>query len=115
LKAGFIGVPEYLSGKISRDIGIKHEDADAMSKKLILGIALSLVIISGSYFRAQANCCGGCLSSLAPCNWHFCGWHLPSGRSFHCGSKDSYRPPVKDMDKADATRQGGYSQSSTTP
>jgi len=62
LKAGFIGVPEYLSGKISRDIGIKHEDADAMSKKLILGIALSLVIISGGYFRAQANCCGGCLS-----------------------------------------------------
>jgi hypothetical protein len=39
-----------------------------MSKKLIFGIALSLVLVSGGFFSAQANCGGGCLSSLAPCN-----------------------------------------------
>ena len=86
-----------------------------MSKKLIFGIALSLVLFSGGFFSAQASCGGGCLSSLAPCNWHFCGWHLPSWCSFHCGSKDADRAPVKDMDKSDATSKGAYSRSSITP
>jgi hypothetical protein len=89
-----------------------------MRKTLIIGIALSLVLIGGGFFSAQANCGGGCLSSLAPCNWHFpsfCGLHLPSWCSFHCGSKDLDRAQAKDTDKADATRQGAYSRSSTTP
>ena len=88
-----------------------------MSKKLIFGIALSLVLVSSGFFSAQANCGGGgCLSSLAPCNWRLsslCGW--PSWLSFHCGSKDSDRAQVKDMDKSYATRQGAYPRSSTTP
>jgi hypothetical protein len=32
LKAGSIGVPEHLSGKIRRDIGIKHEEVDKKLK-----------------------------------------------------------------------------------
>ena len=86
-----------------------------MSKKLIFGIALSLVLFSGGFFSAQANCGGGCLSSLAPCNWHFCGWHFPSWCSFHCGSKDADRAAVKETDKSEAISQGAYSRTSTTP
>jgi hypothetical protein len=70
-----------------------------MNKKLILGIAISLVLVSGSFFSAQAGCfswlspccqstCASapapaldfnwrpnpnaccCLSWLSPCNWH---------------------------------------------
>ena len=83
-----------------------------MSKKLVLGIALSLILVSGGFFSAQANCGGGCLSSLSPCNWHFpslCGFsfHLPSCLSFHCGSKD--------LDSAEATHQGVYSNRQITP
>jgi len=81
-----------------------------MSKKLVLGIALSLIFASGGFFSAHANCGGGCLSSLAPCNWHFpslCGGHLPSWFGFHCGSKD--------MDRAEPTRRDAYSYSPTTP
>lgn len=44
-----------------------------MSKKLILGLALSLVLVSGAFFGAQADC--GCLphiSLCSPCNWFSC-------------------------------------------
>ncbi len=42
-----------------------------MNKKMILGIALALVLVSGGFFSAQAQC--GCLNlNLNPCNWHFC-------------------------------------------
>ncbi len=82
-----------------------------MNKKLVFGIALSLVLFSGGFFSAQANCGGGCgLSTLSPCNWHFpslCGFHLPSCLSFHCGSKDA--------DRAEAARQGADSYRPITP
>jgi hypothetical protein len=38
LKAGFIGVPEYLSGKMQEGYGTKHEEAETKLKgKLDLG------------------------------------------------------------------------------
>ena len=91
-----------------------------MNKKLILGIALSLVLVSGGFFSAQANCLGGCLSNLSPCNWHLsslspCNWHLPSLCGFHCGSRDADREPARDMDRPDATCQGAYSFGPTAP
>ncbi len=70
-----------------------------MRKMLIFGIAISLVLVSGGLFSAQA----GCFSWLSPCNWHSpcagashdeaaaaakeevatsscspCNWHFPS-------------------------------------
>ena len=46
-----------------------------MSKKLILAVAFSLVLLSGSFFTASAAC-GLCGINLNPCSWHlpsFCG------------------------------------------
>ncbi|HYA40137.1 MAG TPA: hypothetical protein VEF34_02450 [Syntrophobacteraceae bacterium] len=73
-----------------------------MSKTLILAIALSLVLVSGSLFSAQAAC--GCLN---PCNWHFpslcslnwnpCNWHFPC-----CGSKPVSH--AQDMNKPVTTQ-----------
>ncbi len=63
-----------------------------MSKKLIVAMALSLVLISGGLFSAQADC------GLSPCGWHLnlnpCGWHWPS--CFSCGSRDTDK---RDLDK----------------
>jgi len=45
-----------------------------MSKKLILGLALSLVLFSGTMFNVQADC--GCLPHISlpsPCSWFTCG------------------------------------------
>ena len=92
-----------------------------MSKKLIFGIALSLVLVSGGFFGAQADC--GCLSNLSPCNWRLsslspcnwrlssispCNWrftslcslHTPSLCGFSCGSKDVNSASVTDTDNA---------------
>jgi hypothetical protein len=44
-----------------------------MSKKLILGLALSLVLVSGAFIGAQADC--GCLPHISlpsPCSWFSC-------------------------------------------
>lgn len=41
-----------------------------MNKKLILGIALSLVLASGAFFSAQADCC---LPHISFCNLFTCG------------------------------------------
>jgi len=94
-----------------------------MRKTLIIGIALSLVLVSGGLFSAQAGCGGGCLSSLSPCNWHIsslspcnwnfsaispCNWHFPSFCGFGCGSKDVNSTSARDADRPDATRQGAY-------
>jgi hypothetical protein len=41
-----------------------------MSKKVILGLALALVLVSGAFAGARADC--GCLPSISipsPCNW----------------------------------------------
>ena len=83
-----------------------------MSKKLIVAMALSLVLVSGGLFSAQADCglnpCGWHLN-LNPCGWHFpslcnlnlnpCGWHFPS---CGCGSKPVSN--AQDMNKAVATQ-----------
>ncbi len=46
-----------------------------MSKTLILGLALSLVLFSGAMYSVQADC--GCLPHFnlcsSPCNWFSCG------------------------------------------
>jgi hypothetical protein len=45
-----------------------------MSKTLVLGLALSLVLVSGAFFGAQADC--GCLPHISipsPCHWFTCG------------------------------------------
>ena len=39
-----------------------------MRKKLILAVAISLVLISGGFASAQADCS---LCNLSPCNWHW--------------------------------------------
>jgi len=68
-----------------------------MSKKLIVAMALSLVLVSGGLFSAQADC------GLNPCGWHInwnpcswnlnpCGWHWPS--CFSCGARDVDRRAV---------------------
>ncbi len=43
-----------------------------MSKKLILAVALSLVIVSGGFYSAQAAC-GFCFPHISsPCGWFSC-------------------------------------------
>jgi hypothetical protein len=76
-----------------------------MSKTLIVALALSLVLVSGSLYSARADCgLSPCCwsANLYPCNWHLttCGWHWPS--CFSCcnsHSKDMDRP---NMDKTPA-------------
>jgi hypothetical protein len=60
-----------------------------MNKTLVLGVALSLVLVSGAFFSARADC--GCFqwpSCLSLCNIHW--------PSFCCGSGN-----VADRDRAD--------------
>lgn len=66
-----------------------------MSKGLILGLALAVVLVSGAFFNAQADC--GCLPQLStPC----------------CGE---YVPPARDYDRPDAPCQGAYQYGPITP
>lgn len=60
-----------------------------MSKTLVLGVALSLVLVSGAFFSARADC--GCFHW--PSCLSFCNFHLPS---LCCGSGN-----VADRDRAD--------------
>jgi len=68
-----------------------------MSKKLILGLALAVVLVSGSFFGAQADC--GCLPHIS----------LPS--CLTCNGSATAR----DMDRAEATCQGAYNFGPTAP
>ena len=57
-QAGFIEVPEHLSGKIREVYGIKDEEAETKPKgklelELVFGIALALVLISGGDTQAE--------------------------------------------------------------
>jgi len=54
-----------------------------MNKKLIFGLALALVLVSGSMFGARADCGFGCLPHIS----------LPS-----CFTCASYAEPVRDRD-----------------
>jgi len=70
-----------------------------MSKKLILGLALAVVLFSGSLFSAQADCGFGCLPHIS----------LPSCLS--CGHVAEKR----DLDRSEATCQGAYNFGPTVP
>ncbi len=72
-----------------------------MRKILIIGIALSLILVSGGLFSAQASCSGGCLSWLSPCNWHF-----PSLCGLSCSSRDVDVAPAR-VETAKADSGGG--------
>ena len=54
-----------------------------MNKKLILGLALAVVLVSGSLFSAQADC-------------NFCLPHIALPTCFSCAAVD--REPVRDRD-----------------
>ncbi|MGO9019088.1 MAG: hypothetical protein ACLQVJ_12140 [Syntrophobacteraceae bacterium] len=60
-----------------------------MSKKLTVAMALSLVLVSGSLFTAQADCYHN------SCGWQLTTWHSPS--CFSCSAKDMDR---RDADSA---------------
>jgi hypothetical protein len=67
-----------------------------MRKALIFGIALSLVLVSGGFFGAQADGCNSCLCNLSPCNWHIpspCNWHWPSLCGCHLVSPCNWHWP----------------------
>jgi len=68
-----------------------------MSKKLIFGLALAVVLFSGSFFSAQADC--GCLPHIS----------LPSCLS--CGQVSENR----DRDRSEATCQGAFNYGPTVP
>ncbi len=70
-----------------------------MSKKLILGLALAVVLFSGSLFRAQADCGFGCLPHIS----------LPS--CWSCGHVVEKR----DLDRSEATCQGAFNYGPTAP
>jgi hypothetical protein len=70
-----------------------------MSKKLILGLALAVVLFSGSLFSAQADCGFGCLPHIS----------LPSCLS--CGHVAEKR----DLDRSEATCQGAFSYGPSVP
>ena len=70
-----------------------------MSKKLILGLALAVVLFSGSLFSAQADCGFGCLPHIS----------LPS--CWSCGHAIEKR----DLDRSEATCQGAYNFGPTVP
>ncbi len=72
-----------------------------MSKKLIFGLALALVLVGGSYFNVQADC--GCLPGIS----------TPSCLS--CGARDMDRAQSRDMDRSEATCQGAYSYGPSAP
>jgi hypothetical protein len=79
-----------------------------MSKKLIVAMALSLVLVSGGLFSAQADC------GLNPCGWHLnlnpCSWHWPSCLSCRAIDTDksdavsAYDTVSRDSDDAGAYR-----------
>jgi len=72
-----------------------------MSKKLILGLALAVVLFSGPLLSAQADCGIGCLP-------HF---SLPSCWFGNCGQVAER----KDLDRSEATCQGAYNYGPTVP
>jgi hypothetical protein len=69
-----------------------------MSKKLILGLALAVVLVSGAFIGAQADC--GCLPHIS----------MPSCLSCNGGGASA-----RDLDRSEATCQGAYNFGPTTP
>ena len=69
-----------------------------MSKKLILGLALAVVLFSGTLYSAQADC--GCLPHIS----------LPS-----CFGTCGQAAEKRDLDRSEATCQGAYNYGPTAP
>ena len=69
-----------------------------MNKKLILGLALAVVLVSGTLFSAQAECFS-CLPHIS----------LPSCLSCQAPARD------RDYDRPDATCQGAFNYGPVTP
>jgi len=67
-----------------------------MNKKLILGLALAVVLVSGAFISAQADC--GCLPHIS----------MPSCFG-NCAQQ------ARDYDRPDQTCQGAYKVGPTTP
>jgi len=64
-----------------------------MGKTLIVAMALSLVLVSGSFFSAQADC--GLNHRGWRLNLNSCGWRLPTFincSAFSCTGRDTERP-----------------------
>ncbi len=66
-----------------------------MNKKFILGLALAVVLVSGAFYGAQADC--GCLPHIS----------MPS--CFSCAQQS------RDFDRPDATCQGAFKYGPTVP
>jgi hypothetical protein len=76
-----------------------------MSKKLIFGLALATVLISGSFIGAQAD-------RIGPMCW---AGSCPDVQSDVDQPKRDMDRTNRDMDKPDATGQGTYQYGPTTP
>ncbi len=70
-----------------------------MNKKLIFGLALAVVLVSGGFFGAQADCGFGCLPHIS----------LPTCLS--CGHTVNDR----DLDRSEATCQGAFNYGPAAP
>ncbi len=73
-----------------------------MSKTLIIGLALAVVLVGGAFFSAQAECGFGCLPHIT----------LPS--CWSCASVAD-RQPARDYDRPGATCQGAFRYGPVTP
>ena len=71
-----------------------------MNKTLILGLALAVVLVSGSLFSAQAECFNGCLPHIS----------IPN-LCTACASRVADR----DFDRPDATCQGALQYGPKAP
>ena len=80
-----------------------------MNKTLIIALALSLVLLSGSVYSAQAQCCfnfNPCFSCFNWCNWNPCNWHFPCCRG---NTSPAPTPNSGDMDRSNPNQ--GMNQS----
>ena len=55
-----------------------------MNKKLIFGLALALVLVSGSMFSAQADCWNGCLPHISLPTCYSCARDVEPVRDRDC-------------------------------
>jgi hypothetical protein len=69
-----------------------------MNRKLVLGLALALILISGNFAGALADC--GCLPHIS----------VPS-----CDSCGSTGPSARDLDRSEATCQGAHNYGPALP
>ncbi len=83
-----------------------------MSKTLVLAIALSLVLASGTLYSAQADC--GCFHlpslcslNLNPCNWHFPSCSVCNSNVSHSRDTDRQMTKQHQLDQSNAVHSQG--------